>query len=360
VSVVILRGDAAHLPLPDASVDLICTSPPYWAMRSYADDGEHYDGQIGSEETPAGFIAALVACTREWTRVLKPEGSIFVDLNDKYAGGGQGGNVGGNLTGGEYLNRTTPLARKVPAGFRTKSLLLLPERYRIACVDSLGLIARAKIVWSKPSAVPEGARDRVQTVHEDVVHLGKHPRYFAAVDEIRVPHTGNAHSSGSNAASRRWATSNGGRNHRALDTDPGEYNPSGKLPGSVWEIASVPLVIPPAVAHARCCGGLPEPGCENGLAHHAAYPPELARRIVLGWSPPGAVVLDPFGGTGTTAAVADAHGRTGVTIDRSADYCRIAQWRTASPAERARALGIPKPPPVPEGQGSLFDAREVP
>ena len=150
-----------------------------------------------------------------------------------------------------------------------------------------------------------------------------------------------------------------------------------------------------------------------------SYPPELARRIVLGWSPPGictacgegrrpvsvsritgdrggrqfnptsgnigvlgkervynvtgyacacpdasaptrpAVVLDPFAGTGTTMLVASVHGRTGIGVDRSADYCRLAQWRTADPGERARALGVPKPPPVPEGQGSLFDAREV-
>ena len=71
------------------------------------------------------------------------------------------------------------------------------------------------------------------------------------------------------------------------------------------------------------------------------------------------VVVDPFGGTGTTSLVADVLGRIGITVDRSADYCRLARWRTADPAERARALGVPKPPPVPEGQGSLFDELEA-
>ena len=81
---IVLRGDAAHLPLPDASVDLICTSPPYFGLRSYTDGGEHYGGQIGSEATPREYIAALLDCTREWVRVLKPSGSIFVNLGDRY------------------------------------------------------------------------------------------------------------------------------------------------------------------------------------------------------------------------------------------------------------------------------------
>ena len=90
MSVVILRGDAASLPLPDESVDLIVTSPPYFGLRSYTDGGEHYAGQIGSEATPREFLEALWRCTREWMRVLKPSGSLFVNLGDKYAGGGLG------------------------------------------------------------------------------------------------------------------------------------------------------------------------------------------------------------------------------------------------------------------------------
>ena len=81
----VIRGDAASLPLPDGSVDLIVTSPPFFALRSYTDGGKHYAGQLGSEPTPAEYIQALVTCTREWVRVLKPDGSLFVELGDKYS-----------------------------------------------------------------------------------------------------------------------------------------------------------------------------------------------------------------------------------------------------------------------------------
>ena len=81
----LLRGDARELPMPDASVDLIVTSPPYFGLRSYQDGGEHYDGQLGAESSPREFVDALIECTREMARVLKPSGSIFVNLGDKYA-----------------------------------------------------------------------------------------------------------------------------------------------------------------------------------------------------------------------------------------------------------------------------------
>lgn len=146
MSVIILRGDARQLPLPDESVDLIVTSPPYFALRSYTDGGEHYAGQIGSEATPQEYIAALVACTREWVRVLKPSGSLFINLGDKYAtryssirGGGRAGlNDDDDTRGRSGQNRT---------GAGEKSLLGLPWRYALACTDQLGLILRAEVVW---------------------------------------------------------------------------------------------------------------------------------------------------------------------------------------------------------------------
>jgi DNA modification methylase len=398
---VALRGDAAALPLPDASVDLIVTSPPYWGMRSYTDGGGHYDGQIGAEPAPAGYLAALWECTREWVRVLKPGGSLFVNLGDKYAQDTERGNGG------------------VPR----KSLLGLPWRYVLGCTDHLGLILRAEIIWDKPNSLPESVTDRVRRAHEQVFHLVRQPVYYSAVDEIREPHL--------NGAGLTWAERKAmGQPMRHGDTGGGASlgapgrkagHALGRLPGSVWEIASRPLNAP---AHL-------------GVDHFAAYPPELCRRIILGWSPPcicvrcgegqrpvverpgllggdnnpdsrngtrmrstmdggsrewarrmgrpdqitgyacactpctghpgsgdappprPAVVLDPFGGTGTTALVAAALGRTGITIDRSADYCRLACWRTTDPGERARALGLPKPPPVPCGQDTLFDTQEA-
>jgi DNA modification methylase len=116
-------------------------------------------------------------------------------------------------------------------------------------------------------------------------------------------------------------------------------NPLGKLPGSVWTIPTQPLIVPE----------------ELGINHFAAFPMEWPRRIIRGWSPEGGVVLDPFGGTGTTALVAHALGRHGISVDLSADYCRLARWRTSDPGEIARAKQQPKPKPVivPDGQGTL-------
>ena len=405
MSAVVLRADARSLPLPDGSVDLIVTSPPYFGLRSYTDGGEHYEGQIGSEETPREWLAALLDCTREWMRVLKPSGSIFVNLGDKYSDRGHGPNRG-NGTGRGPQAVHLPQTR----GPMEKSLLGLPWRYALGCVDDLGLILRAEIVWAKPNSLPESVTDRVRRAHEQVFHFTRRPRYFSAVDEIREEHL--------MRPQRRPAG-------RPLDTTPRQGQPKqtwptaqrdevgvdghplGKLPGSVWEIPSQPLIVPDRL----------------DIDHFAAFPMELPRRIILGWSPSGictgcgegrrpvsqvanvedrkgrrqrivdfaldaahgpdgrggerwrqtvsitgyacacpepaaptraAVVLDPFGGTGTTALVADMLGRLGLSFDRSADYCRLAAWRTTDPAERARALGVPKPPPVPDGQTSLF------
>jgi len=143
----VIRGDARALPLPDASVDLVVTSPPYFALRSYTDGGEHFPGQIGSEATPADYIAALLDCTREMVRVLKPGGSIWVDLGDKYAGGGGFWPTAPSNADGRRRNNSPANVRT--EGIPSKSLMLLPERYRIAAVDQLGLIARAVVIWSK-------------------------------------------------------------------------------------------------------------------------------------------------------------------------------------------------------------------
>jgi hypothetical protein len=271
-------------------------------------------------------------------------------------------------------------------------------------MDELGLILRRDIIWSKPNGLPESVTDRCRSSHEYLFHLVRQPRYYAAVDEIREPQDSIGERHGGNRSGYAKATPDIARhfNERAL-------NPLGKLPGSVWDIPSQPLTVPAAL----------------GVDHFAAFPMELPRRCVLGWSPPGvctacgegrrpvtdkhvvahrrnlkagnstarnrdnnfdwsaydavvghteatitgyacacpepdapvrpALVVDPFGGTGTTALVAAAYGRTGVSVDLSGDYCRLARWRTRDPAERARALQVPKPPPVPDGQGSLFD-----
>lgn len=335
MTAVILRGDARNLPLPDASVDLVVTSPPYFALRSYQDGGEHYDGQIGAEPTPAEYVAALLECTAEWVRVLKPSGSLWVNLGDKYSGNETGGRLepsGSTLNTPANMPAQQQTRTPYRSGLRPKSLIGLPWRYALGCIDQLGLILRAEVIWSKLNGLPESVTDRVRRSHEQLFHFTKQPRYFSAVDEIREKHT---YPNDRRGESLRRQLSTGATDHHSR-SDP---HPLGKLPGSVWNVATQPLTVPDHL----------------GVDHFAAFPTNLIRPIILGWSPTAGTVLDPFGGTGTTALVADVHGRHGISVDMSADYCRLAQWRTQDPRERARALGVKPPDPVAPDQPSLFE-----
>jgi len=446
----VLRGDALRLPLRDGTVDLVVTSPPYFGLRSYTDGGEHYGGQVGSEPTPAEYVDALIAATAEMVRVLKPSGSIFVNLGDKYAGAPSGPRSG-MPDGATRKAESVIFQKRVPRSLSThnKSLMGIPWRYALRCIDDLGLILRAEIIWSKPNGLPESVTDRVRRSHEQWFHLVKQPRYYSAVDEIREAHgRSNPSAGGANAGP------NAGLKHSSAVLGDASHlgaalpNPLGKLPGSVWTIPTQPLTVPPHL----------------GVEHFAAFPFEWPRRIIRGWSPAGVcvecgegrrpvsvstitgdrggrqfnpssgnigvlgrerstvitgyvcactpytdhpdrrgeswlpgnasrsatadewarrgqqptkpqdradpreydfdgwtpapttpgVVLDPFGGTGTTALIASVLGRVGVSVDMSADYCRLAAWRTTDPGQRATAMQVDRPAPVADGQGDLF------
>ena len=405
-SVQILRGNALALALADESVDLIVTSPPYFGLRSYQDGGEHYEGQIGAEATPAEFVDALIAATAEMVRVLKPSGSIWVNLGDKYAGsnGQPGGSGSSTLVGTTSHTRGMAASKKPATGAPTKSLIGIPWRYAIRCIDDLGLILRAEVIWSKPNGLPESVTDRVRRSHEQWFHFTREPRYFSAVDEIRERYDApNARRTLGNVDPGRGDHGNPTKRMDAAQT----MNPLGKLPGSVWTIPTEPLHVPESL----------------GIDHFAAFPTEWPRRIIQGWSPSGictecgegrrpvsevaemrpreslqmqqrhrtassggvgkvglgipaaerertitgeacacpeptaptrpAVVLDPFGGTGTTALVAKALGRHGISNDMSADYCRLAGWRTTDPKQLAKAARRPFVPPAEQTEGQL-------
>src|SRR4051812_12224809 len=218
----ILRGNAAHLPLGDGTVDLVVTSPPYFGLRSYTDGGEHYAEQIGAEATPTEYLDALIACTREWMRVLKPGGSIFVNLGDKYAqrdGQGNNGHRGGTIAASTSDYHVTGLTHGGRAwdngGIRPKSLIGLPWRYAIRCVDELGLILRAEIVWAKPNGLPESVTDRVRRSHEQVFHFVKQPRYYSAVHTIR-----------------EWSGDSGSSPRSGTVKAAGSGKPAGQRPGT--------------------------------------------------------------------------------------------------------------------------------
>jgi site-specific DNA-methyltransferase (cytosine-N4-specific) len=347
----IIQGNALALPLFDASVDLVVTSPPYFGLRSYQDGGEHYAGQIGSEATPAEFVDALIAATREMVRVLKPSGSIWVNLGDKYSGGSSGDrNTGFNEryggSPGKKAQERSQTKGSAVAGMRPKTLIGIPWRYAIRCIDDLGLILRAEIIWSKPNGLPESVTDRVRRSHEQWFHFVKQPRYFSAVDEIREVYSDRVQDrqryAGRDIPKGKWSEESGrndGNGERGiLGFGHQGANPLGKLPGSVWTVATQPLTVP----------------AELGIDHFAAFPMEWPRRIIQGWSPAGVCVLDPFGGTGTVALMAKALGRIGISVDMSADYCRLATWRTTDPGQMAAALQVEKPEPISPDQLDLF------
>ena len=308
----VLRGDARHLPIADSSVDLVCTSPPYFGLRSYTDGGEHYAGQVGSEATPAEFVDALIAVTAECVRVLKPSGSIWVNLGDKYAGSANGKPHTGSamLTSVKRATRSTGTGRSPETDVRPKSLIGIPWRYALRCIDDLGLILRAEVIWSKPNGLPESVTDRVRRSHETWFHFTREPRYFSAVDEIREPaeqarpqaaralalatragltdaHRDALLARGLGDQGRSAATQTGtGKNTAEVlrlaaeaDAALGSYTREftmtsqslGKLPGSVWTVPTAPLTVPDHL----------------GVDHFAAFPPEFPRRIILGWSPAG-------------------------------------------------------------------------
>jgi DNA modification methylase len=347
-------------------------------------------------------------------RVLKPSGSLWVNLGDKYATRWSSRSEGAGL---HHDRGRDARGGRNTTGVPGKSLIGLPWRYAIGAIDQLGLILRAEVIWDKPSALPESVTDRVRRSHEHWFHFTSMPRYYSAVDEIRQPHQmkpqrrPNGHKARQKLGvlpAQTYSTSQ----REALGVDG---HPLGALPGSVWNIASQPLKVPEHL----------------GVDHFAAFPMEFPRRIIRGWSPSGictdcgegrrpmvdvarriaggrelaadglqngearqrrlgattslgktpsvsitgyacacpapdatsmpAVVLDPFGGTGTTALIADLHGRHGISVDRSADYCRIAAWRTTDPGERARGIEQPKPKPEPfaDVQPRLFDDDEA-
>jgi DNA methylase len=311
-----------------------------------------------------------------------------------------GGHGGGRLNGkvGQGIAREY---RRAEAGVRDKSLIGLPWRYALRCIDDLGLILRRDQIWSKPNGLPESVTDRCRSSHEYWFHLVKQPRYYSAIDHIRQPHAPGDQRRSTIADLRRINPS--GQSGAVVRHTEG--NPLGALPGSVWEIPTEPLTVP----------------AEVGVDHFAAFPTEWPRRIILGWSPSGictacgegrrpvtmkdrqpmrrvhngrgsmspgdhnwsgstvphrttaiilgeacacpnttaptqpALILDPFGGTGTTALVAHAYGRTGITIDKSADYSRLAAWRTTDRGELAKAMCVDKPPKQLDGQAGLFD-----
>jgi DNA modification methylase len=289
----ILIGDCLEVlrGLPDGMAQTCVTSPPYYGLRDYG-----HAGQIGLEETPDAYVARLVGVFREVRRVLRDDGTLWLNLGDSYAAGGNGGGNKNDTNKGSLT-----VARKVaPAGYKPKDLIGIPWMVAFA-LRADGWWLRQDIIWHKPNPMPESVTDRCTKAHEYVFLLTKSARYFYDADSIREAPTGRT-----DALSVINTGADNGREKRTLNND----GTIGANARSVWPIATQPY---------------------SG-AHFATMPPALAERCVKAGSRPGDMVLDPFGGAGTTGLVADRLGRSATLIELSPEYARLARERITADA----------------------------
>ena len=304
--------------LPEQSVHTCVTSPPYFGLRDYG-----MAGQIGLEDTPDAFVARLVDVFREVRRVLRDDGTLWVNLGDSYAGyhGNKNALMPTSATNG-WTNGTNENSRgdKRPQdiGLKQKDLLGIPWRVAFA-LQADGWYLRQDIIWHKPNPMPESVTDRCTKAHEYVFLLSKGPRYYFDAEAIKEPAV---------TFGRQAPAVSSGPKHAAVDRsligpprNGDSYDRETRNRRSVWTVATKPF---------------------KG-AHFATFPPDLIEPCILAGCPVGGTVLDPFGGSGTTAGVAMRNGRNAVLCELNPEYAALMP-------ERIAALG--------GNQGDLFKRAE--
>ena len=319
----ILVGDciASMRTLPERSVQVCVTSPPYFGLRDYG-----HDGQIGLEPTPDEFVGKLVEVFREVRRVLADDGTLWLNLGDSYAAQRGGthqpaetlaGGRGGKTEDGERVNRDrfdgyNPTRNATAIGLKHKDLIGIPWRVAFA-LQADGWYLRQDIIWHKPNPMPESVRDRCTKAHEYIFLLSKSERYYFDADAIRQPAAESTR--GKTWDERKAMGFRGDTKHPTKDAiEAGLHipsfapNPNGVNRRSVWTVTTKPY---------------------KG-AHFATFPPDLIEPCILAGSRVGDVVLDPFGGAGTTGLVSQRHGRQFVLCELNPDYARMAEDRIAA------------------------------
>ena len=288
--------------MDDESVNCVVTSPPYWGLRDYG-----IDGQYGLEETPEEFVENLVGLFREIRRVLRDDGTVWLNLGDSYAmnsirGGTKkfSGNVGSHSHYEESIKKGK---RRIPDGLKQKDLVGIPWRVAFA-LQADGWYLRQDIIWHKPNPMPESVKDRCTKAHEYIFLLSKSKKYYydnEAIKEDVSPHStfSKAKGRGKNPSS---ACSTG--NPNTLGGGSRE-NPSGRNKRDVWTVNTKPF---------------------KG-AHFAVYPPKLIEPCILAGCPDGGTVLDPFSGSGTTGVVALNNQKKYIGIELNPEYAKISHER---------------------------------
>lgn len=248
--------------LPDETVHCCVTSPPYWGMRDYG-----YSGQIGAEETIDEYVSNLVSCFRDVRRVLRSDGTFWLNIANTYTSGGRG------WRDKDAKNQGRAMAYRpdTPAGLKPKDLIGVAWMLAMA-MQRDGWYLRSDIIWYKPNCQPESVKDRVTVSHEYLFMFSKNENYYFDQQAIKEP----------------TSDGKGTKNKR-----------------TVWQVNTEP--------------------CKE--AHFAAFPRALVRPCILAGSPKGGLILDPFLGSGTVGIVAIETGRRCVGIEVKPDYVDIAKQR---------------------------------
>lgn len=315
----LLLGDCRETlkTLPDGSVNCCVTSPPYFGLRDYGTED-----QMGLEDTPDAFVEGLVSLFREVHRVLRDDGTVWLNLGDSYSGSGKGRNAdGSHQEGGKQgTSRGTiegKLLKTATPDCKAKDLIGIPWRVAFA-LQAAGWYLRQDIIWHKPNPMPESVKDRCTKAHEYIFLLSKAPKYYfdseamkeplaeasigraerkqKLIDREGVGTKGKQIQSGVDASHSYAGLALGRNGKTGYDLESGMRNKR-----SVWTVTTKPY---------------------KG-AHFATFPPDLIEPCVLAGCPAGGTVLDPFGGSGTTAGVAIKHGRNAVLCELSQEYVHL-------------------------------------
>ncbi len=331
MSIRILQGDCRDVlkTLPSDSVHCCVTSPPYWGLRSYL-PADHPDKhlEIGSEPTLQAWVDTMVEVFREVRRVLRPDGTLWLNLGDAYANDGKwGGSTGGkhvdSLHGGTGIGRA-----KRNTGLKPKDLMGQPWRVAFALQDD-GWWLRQEVIWAKRNPMPESTRDRFTKAHEHVFLLSKSERYYFNFDAVQEQASENTH--------QRRAGTGVGFGHGYDKVEKPRYRVSDALPQGVGRRQGPPgnpaerklaeagngtknnasfdeaMAVMPATRNPRSVRWLASEPFSG--AHFATYPSELIRPFIAAGCPEGGTVLDPFGGSGTTGIEADRQHKHAILID---------------------------------------------
>lgn len=324
------QGDCIELlkAMPSESVQCCVTSPPYWGLRDYG-----VEGQIGLEASPEMYVEKMVDVFREVRRVLREDGTLWLNLGDSYYGSWQnygGGNRGAGkqrpiIKGSaaqnpvwEGLEDARPAATQPHPTLKPKDLVGIPWRVALA-LQADGWWLRCDIIWSKPNPMPESVTDRPTKAHEYIFLMTKSERYFYDSEAIKEP----CESGPSDIKKMTEGMERIGGKYKILDdplskasskTNIGQKrsvgSPDGRNRRSVWTVGTHPF-----------------PG-----AHFATFPPKLIEPCILAGSKEGDTILDPFCGSGTVGMVALRHGRKFIGLELNEKYCEMARDRIVNDA----------------------------